>query len=86
VTAPRILLQLLPGTRAEKKQQMRTRIETRRLVLRPFDPADVEAAFEWFGDPLVMRFTVTGPDKSIEQTRTRPTYFEKHQQTHGFSK
>ena len=65
---------------------MRTRIETRRLILRPFEPADVEAAFEWFGDRVVMRFTVTGPDKSIEQTRTRLTYFEKHQQTHGFSK
>ena len=33
-----------------------------------------------------MRFTVTGPDKSIEQTRTRLTYFENHQQAHGFSK
>jgi RimJ/RimL family protein N-acetyltransferase len=65
---------------------MRTRIETRRLILRPFEPADVEAAFVWFGDPVVMRFTVTGPDKSIEQTRTRLTYFENHQQTHGFSK
>lgn len=83
MTAPRVLLQ---GTRAEKKQQMRTRIETRRLILRPFESADVEAAFGWFGDPVVMRFTVTGPDKSIEQTRTRLTYFEKHQQTHGFSK
>lgn len=73
-------------TRAEEKQRMRTRIETRRLILRPFEPADVEAAFGWFGDPVVMRFTCTGPDKSIEETRTRLTYFENHQQTHGFSK
>jgi [ribosomal protein S5]-alanine N-acetyltransferase len=65
---------------------MRTRIETHRLILRPFEPADVEAAFGWFGDPVVMRFTVTGPDKSIEETRTRLTYFENHQQAHGFSK
>jgi dTDP-4-amino-4,6-dideoxygalactose transaminase len=39
---------------------MRTRIETRRFILRPFEPADVEVAFGWFGDPVVMRFTVTG--------------------------
>jgi Acetyltransferase (GNAT) domain len=71
--APRVL----QWTRAEEKQRMRTRIETRRLILRPFEPADTEAAFGWFGDPVVMRFTVTGPDKSIEQTRTRLTFFEK---------
>jgi RimJ/RimL family protein N-acetyltransferase len=51
-----------------------------------FEPADVEAAFEWFGDSVVMRFTVTGRDKSIEETRTRLTYFENHQRAHGFSK
>jgi hypothetical protein len=65
---------------------MRTRIETHRLILRPFEPADTEAAFGWFGDPVVMRFTVTGPDKSIERTRTRLTFFENHQLEHGFSK
>lgn len=65
---------------------MQNRMETNRLILRPFEPADVEAAFRWFGDPVVMRFTVMGPDKSIEQTRTRLTYFENHQQAHGFSK
>jgi [ribosomal protein S5]-alanine N-acetyltransferase len=65
---------------------MRARIETQRLILRPFEPAHVEAAFKWFGDPVVMRYTVTGPDKSIEETRTRLTYFEDHQRAHGFSK
>jgi len=77
----------VPGvTRAKEKQQMRTKIETRRLILRPFEPTDVEAAFGWYGDPVVMRLTVTGPDKSIEETKTRLTYFENHQQAHGFSK
>lgn len=38
---------------------MRNRIETRRLILRPFEEKD---AFGWFGDPEVMRFTTTGPD------------------------
>jgi [ribosomal protein S5]-alanine N-acetyltransferase len=67
-------------------EQMRTQIETARLVLRPFQPSDVEAAFTWFGDPVVMQFTVTGPDPSIEDTRRRLVYFADHQQAHGFSK
>src|SRR5258708_10340754 len=65
---------------------MQTRMETRRLILRPFEPADLEAAFRWFGDPVVMRFTATGPDKSIEETKKRLAYFDNHQQAHGFSK
>ena len=65
---------------------MRTQIETARLVLCPFLPSDVEAAFTWFGDPVVMQFTVTGPDPSIEDTSRRLAYFAEHQQAHGFSK
>jgi [ribosomal protein S5]-alanine N-acetyltransferase len=65
---------------------MPTQIVTPRLVLRPFYPSDIEPAFRWFGDPEVMRFTVTGPDKSIEDTRRRLAYFDEHQQAHGFSK
>jgi ribosomal-protein-alanine N-acetyltransferase len=61
-------------------------IETSRLILRPFEPSDAEAAFEWFGDPAVMRFTPTGPDASIGQTRRRLAKFMAHQRVHGFSK
>jgi RimJ/RimL family protein N-acetyltransferase len=32
---------------------VRATIETDRLVLRPFESGDVEAAFAWFGDPIV---------------------------------
>jgi ribosomal-protein-alanine N-acetyltransferase len=46
----------------------------------------VKAAFTWFGDPVVMQFTVTGPDPSLEDTRRRLAYFAEHQQAHGFSK
>jgi RimJ/RimL family protein N-acetyltransferase len=70
----------------KKKRDMQNRIETSRLVLRPFETSDVEAAFGWFGDPIVMRFTPTGPDKSIEETRTRLAEYENHQDAHGFSK
>ncbi len=65
---------------------MRSLIETRRLILRPFESDDVEAAFAWFGDPNVMRFTPSGPDTSIEQTKARLAKYEKHQTEHGFSK
>ncbi len=65
---------------------MRTTIETSRLILRPFETGDVEAAFTWFGNPIVMRFTPTGPDTSIEQTKTRLAKYQEHQTAHGFSK
>src|SRR5215469_2130815 len=65
---------------------MQAKIETDRLILRPFELSDAQAAFCWLGDPVVMRFTPTGPDKSIEETKTRLAVFMDHQQTHGFSK
>jgi RimJ/RimL family protein N-acetyltransferase len=61
-------------------------METARLILRPFEEADVEGAFEWFGDAIVMRFTPSGPDKSVEQTKVRLESYRAHQATHGFSK
>ena len=40
-------------------------IETDCLRLRPFRSDDVRSAFEWFGDPLVVWFTPSGPDKDL---------------------
>lgn len=65
---------------------MHPAIETSRLILRPFEPSDAQAAFQWFGDPVVMRFTPTGPDKSVEETTTRLAGYQHHQEAHGFSK
>lgn len=65
---------------------MRATLETSRLILRPFESGDVEAAFGWFGDPIVMRFTPTGPDTSIDQTEARLAKYQQHQVIHGFSK
>ncbi len=65
---------------------MRLRIETSRLILRPFELTDAEAAFGWFGNPVVMRFTPNGPDTSIGQTMTRLVKYQQHQLAHGFSK
>jgi [ribosomal protein S5]-alanine N-acetyltransferase len=61
-------------------------METNRLILRPFEEGDAEAAFGWFGDPEVMRFTTTGPDSSIEKTKTRLAKYQEHQSVRGFSK
>ena len=61
-------------------------METDRLRLRPFTSDDVPVAFGWFGDPLVMRFTPSGPDSSIEQTAARIADYQHHQSEHGFSK
>src|SRR5260370_32960653 len=67
-------------------EQVHTTIETRRLILRPFESGDAEAAFAWFGDAIVMRFTPTGPDTSVEQTKARLGKYEEHQTAHGFSR
>jgi ribosomal-protein-alanine N-acetyltransferase len=65
---------------------VRVPIETERLILRPFEAVDAQAAYGWFGDPVVMRFTPGGPDKSIEETTTRLANYREHQIAHGFSK
>jgi ribosomal-protein-alanine N-acetyltransferase len=65
---------------------MQDRIETERLVLRPFETSDAEAAFGWLGDPAVMRFAPAGADEGIEETKARLAGYVEHQKTHGFSK
>lgn len=65
---------------------MPDRIETKRLILRPFEASDAAAAFAWFGHPVVMRFTPAGADKSIEETNVRVAGYVEHQKIHGFSK
>jgi len=61
-------------------------IDTERLRLRPFASSDASSAFAWFGDPAVMRYTPTGPDKNLEETATRLAEYQHHQSDHGFSK
>ena len=65
---------------------MRVPIETERLILRPFEAVDAQAAYGWFGDPVVMRFTPGGPDKGIEETTTRLANYREHQIARGFGK
>jgi RimJ/RimL family protein N-acetyltransferase len=65
---------------------MRMRIETPRLMLRPFEETDVATAFQWMSDPVVMRFMPFGADTSIEMTRERIGRYRAHQTSHGFAK
>jgi [ribosomal protein S5]-alanine N-acetyltransferase len=62
---------------------MHDRIETERVILRPFEGSDAGTAFGWFGDPIVMRFTPMGPDKNVEETEARLKLFMEHQKATG---
>jgi RimJ/RimL family protein N-acetyltransferase len=61
-------------------------IETDHLRLSPFEEADAEAAFGWFGDPRVMALVPSGPDTSLAATRKRVQGYRQHQVAHGYSK
>lgn len=60
-------------------------IETARLFLRIWSLDDVEAAYEIYRDPEVMRFIGNGaPIHDIEETRRRVQRRIDHQERHGF--
>ncbi len=65
---------------------MQDTMDTDRLRLRPFMLSDVLRAFAWYGDPEVMRYTLSGPDRSIEQTAERIASYHRHQSEYGFSR
>jgi RimJ/RimL family protein N-acetyltransferase len=65
---------------------MRHQIETLRLCIAPFNGDDVAAAFAWLSDPDVMRFSPTGPDRSMGETKKRLARYIDHQTLHGFSR
>lgn len=59
---------------------------TPRLRLRPFRLDDAVAAFRWFGDAAVMRYSSLGPDQDIGQTTARVQGYIDHQARYGYSK
>jgi RimJ/RimL family protein N-acetyltransferase len=61
-------------------------IKTPRLTLRPYQPADVPAAFAWFSDPEVMHFIGSGAHQTIDQTAAKVEEYQWRQARHGFSK
>jgi ribosomal-protein-alanine N-acetyltransferase len=61
-------------------------IETDRLLMRPFELDDADLAYRWFGDERVMKYTPSGVDRSVQNTRERLDGYRAHQALHGFSK
>lgn len=74
------------GTDASQEYPLQNVLETRRLLLRPFELADTEVAHGWFGDPLVMKYTPAGVVSGVDKTRERLAEYRAHQAAHGFSK
>jgi len=60
-------------------------IMTSRLILRPFSRDDEDAAFGFFGDPDVMRFSLNGPHLSRKPTEDFILTNINRQSRSGFS-
>jgi [ribosomal protein S5]-alanine N-acetyltransferase len=61
------------------------RLETPRLLLRPFAAGDAALVHEVYSDPLVMRYVATGPMSDLAATERLLADYTAHQQRHGFS-
>jgi [ribosomal protein S5]-alanine N-acetyltransferase len=61
------------------------RLETPRLILRPFGTEDAPAAHEVYCDPEVMRYVATGPLPDVTMTRRLLQDYTTHQQAWGYS-
>ena len=59
-------------------------IETQRLLLRPFSPADIDSFASLNADPDVMRYIGDGRPQSKAQTETRLNAGLDHWKQHGF--
>ena len=60
-------------------------IITQRLILRTFELGDEEAAFGFFGDPEVMRFSLNGVHISRKPTADFIIANQNRQQRLGYS-
>ena len=61
------------------------RLETERLILRRFEPGDVDAILEIYGDPVVMKFVPVIPLKSKEEAEQLlwERYLSKYEAEYG---
>ncbi|MEM1294564.1 MAG: GNAT family N-acetyltransferase [Verrucomicrobiota bacterium] len=65
---------------------LRSVLETRRTMMRPFQISDAEESYSWLGDPEVMRYIPFGADSCVADTVERIDRYIQHQNRHGFSK
>ena len=61
------------------------RLDTPRLLLRPFREEDASAAYEVYSDPEVMRYVATGPLSDPAMTRRLLDDYRTHQEAWGYS-
>jgi RimJ/RimL family protein N-acetyltransferase len=61
------------------------RLETPRLLLRPFAPGDAAIVHAVYSDPVVMRYVATGPMEDISITERLLQDYDAHQRRHGYS-
>jgi RimJ/RimL family protein N-acetyltransferase len=61
------------------------RLETPRLLLRPFDAGDAVLAHAVYSDPEVMRYVATGPMADLLMTQRLLEDYDAHQRRLGFS-
>ncbi len=61
------------------------RIETPRLLIRPFTLDDAEAIHRVFGDPVAMQYVGGGVIESVERTRKRLERLIAFQRDYGYS-
>jgi RimJ/RimL family protein N-acetyltransferase len=61
------------------------RLETPRLLLRPFGPGDAVLVHAVYSDPQVMRYVATGPMSELAFTERLLEDYGAHQQRHGYS-
>jgi RimJ/RimL family protein N-acetyltransferase len=61
------------------------RLDTPRLLLRPFGAGDAVLVHEVYSDPEVMRYVATGPMSDIAVTERLLADYGAHQKRHGYS-
>jgi ribosomal-protein-alanine N-acetyltransferase len=61
------------------------RLETERLILRPFEPGDAEELFAVHSEPSTFEFIGSGPPQSPDDTRARIARATAHFEEHGFA-
>ncbi len=60
-------------------------VETERLLVRPFVPADATALFAVYGDPEVMRFIPGGPLADLDTVTAALETYAREQERRGFT-
>jgi RimJ/RimL family protein N-acetyltransferase len=61
------------------------RLETERLILRPFEPGDAEDIHAVYSDPTTFEYLRAGPSESIEDTREVLARLEQRLRERGFA-